>query len=110
MWSHFKLQLYELMQKEFTGCLVNPRFLFIVEKVTWMEPSHGWVKLNTDGAAKSEPWTCRIGGIWRNSIGEVVGGFADHIGDFTNNVAKLKDILNGFKLSTVCRKHGRISG
>ena len=41
--------------------------------VRWEFPSLGWVKINTDGAARHYPGLATYGGIFRGSMGEFIG-------------------------------------
>jgi len=36
----------------------------------------GWVKINTDGAARGYPGLATCGGIFRGSMGEFIGAFS----------------------------------
>lgn len=44
--------------------------------VRWFKPREGWVKLNTDGAAKGNPGIARCGGLIRRIRGEPFNVFA----------------------------------
>jgi len=43
--------------------------------VRWKFPSPGWVKINTDGAARGYPGLATCGGIFRGSMGEFIEAF-----------------------------------
>jgi len=43
--------------------------------VKWEFPSPGWVKINTDGAARGYPGLAVCGSIFRRSMGEFIGAF-----------------------------------
>jgi len=44
--------------------------------VRWVFPSPGWVKINTDGAARGYSGLATCGGIFRGSMGEFIGAFS----------------------------------
>ena len=44
--------------------------------IRWKFPSPGWVKINTDGAARGCPGLATCGGIFRGSMGEFIGAFS----------------------------------
>ncbi|CAL1413606.1 unnamed protein product [Linum trigynum] len=43
--------------------------------IGWKPPASGWMKLNTDGAARMNSGVATTGGILRNSFGDWRGGF-----------------------------------
>ena len=43
--------------------------------VGWELPSHGWIKVNTDGAASGNPGEASAGGVLRDFRGTWLGGF-----------------------------------
>lgn len=51
------------------------------------------MKLNTDEASKGNPKRAGIGGVIRDSLGIALGGFAEYIGNASNTVAEIRDIL-----------------
>jgi len=44
--------------------------------VRWEFPSPGWVKINTDGAARGYPGLAACGSIFRGSMGEFIEAFS----------------------------------
>jgi len=44
--------------------------------IIWEFPSLGWVKTNTDGAARRYHGLATCGGIFRESMGEFIGTFS----------------------------------
>ncbi|MCI28245.1 ribonuclease H protein [Trifolium medium] len=68
--------------------------------IGWKPPVEGWVKVNIDGACKSES-VAGCGGIIRNNRGGWLGGFAKHIGSCSAFVAELWGVLEGLKHSGV---------
>jgi len=44
--------------------------------VRWEFPSPGWVKINTDGAARGYPGLATCGGIFCGSMGKFIGAFS----------------------------------
>ena len=44
--------------------------------IRWEFPSPGWLKINTDGAARGYPGLATCGGIFRGSMGEFIVTFS----------------------------------
>ena len=44
--------------------------------VRWEFPSPGWVKINTDGTVRGYFGLVTCGGIFRGSIGDIIGAFS----------------------------------
>lgn len=42
-------------------------------QVTWYPPLQGWIKCNTDGACRGSSGLAACGGIFRNSLGLIIG-------------------------------------
>lgn len=56
-------------------------------------------KLNFDGATKRNPCSTGLGGFFQNMTGEILGIYWVYIGENTNNMAKLKAILEGINMA-----------
>lgn len=54
----------------------------------WLEPPLGWVKLNFDGATKSNPGLVGCGGVIRGSNGTFISEGALPLGSQTNHIIK----------------------
>ncbi|XP_019451698.1 PREDICTED: uncharacterized protein LOC109353792 [Lupinus angustifolius] len=50
-----------------------------IVEVVWERPREGWIKVNTDGAAKGFPGLAGVGGIFRNNHGDFIACFAEFI-------------------------------
>ena len=50
-----------------------------------VSPRYGVLKLNVDGASRGKPGLARIGGVIRNSKGEVLLMFSKHVGVCNSN-------------------------
>src|SRR4051812_29938325 len=48
--------------------------------VRWVKPPHNCIKLNVDGASKNNPGEAGIGGLFRDSFGNLIIGFASYLG------------------------------
>lgn len=68
-----------------------------VTKVLWEHPPDGWVKYNTDGAAKGNPRPSSYAYCVRNSRGELLFGEGRRIEYTTNTVAEARAILEACK-------------
>ena len=60
-------------------------------------------KINFDGAPKGNPGPTRFGGAIHNSEGKMVGLCWGYISENSNNVAKLKGLLDGLSMAA---QHG----
>ena len=67
--------------------------------IRWMHPGVGWVKLNTDGAAKGNPGPAGAGGLIRGRRGELYEMFATNCGDCSCTRAELLAILRGLSVA-----------
>jgi hypothetical protein len=59
-----------------------------IGECNWTPPPTGFLKLNFDGATKGNPGMTRMGGVIRDSGGNIIRLFAGSMGKSTNNVAK----------------------
>jgi hypothetical protein len=75
---------------------VNTRLRNNVE--VWEPPPQHMFKLNFDGAPKGNLGLARLGGVFRNAVGESLGVYWDFIGENTNNVTELKSLLEGINM------------
>jgi ribonuclease HI len=57
--------------------------------IMWLPPSEGFIKLNIDGSAFGTPSCGAIGGVFRNSHAQFLGGFSQNIGHATCLEAEL---------------------
>ena len=55
--------------------------------------------LNTDGGARGNPGPSAIGGVIKNSSGEVVKQFKEYTGVSTNNVAEYSALVEGLSIA-----------
>ncbi|CAL0327859.1 unnamed protein product [Lupinus luteus] len=51
-----------------------------ISEVIWLSPTQGWIKVNTDGAAKGAPGHAGGGAIFRDNKGHLLGCFATYYG------------------------------
>ena len=58
----------------------------------WQRPTQGFIKLNFDGASKGNPGQAGIGGVFRNSQGDVCRVYALYLGYAMNNEAELASL------------------
>lgn len=63
--------------------------------IRWMGPREGWVRLNTDGAAKGNPGRAGAGGITRGYRGELHEAFAMNCGICSCTKAELLAVMRG---------------
>jgi len=54
----------------------------------------GWVKINTDGAAKGSPSLAACGDIFRGSMREFIGGFSAFFDIQTTLVAEFYGVIH----------------
>ena len=76
---------------EFVFCVETLRGLthHVIKRVHWEKPPHGWVKLNTDGAAEGNMGLAGCGDLLRDDHGNWIAGFVRRIGTSTSFVAEL---------------------
>src|SRR3989344_6524459 len=55
--------------------------------------------LNTDGGARGNPGPSAIGGVIKNSSGEVIKQFKEYTGVSTNNVAEYSALIKGLSIA-----------
>ncbi|PIR42765.1 ribonuclease H [candidate division WWE3 bacterium CG10_big_fil_rev_8_21_14_0_10_35_32] len=55
--------------------------------------------LNTDGGARGNPGPSAIGGVIKNSSGEIVNQFKEFTGVSTNNVAEYSALIKGLSVA-----------
>ncbi|KAG7534372.1 Endonuclease/exonuclease/phosphatase superfamily [Arabidopsis thaliana x Arabidopsis arenosa] len=67
--------------------------------VSWLPPSDGWVKLNTDGASHGNPGLATAGGVLRDGDGRWIQGFAFNIGFCSATLAELWGVYYGLYLA-----------
>lgn len=67
--------------------------------VSWSPQPDGWILLNTDGAAKGNPGPAGGGGVFRDTRGNWICGFAEGMGRCTSVRAELKAILRGLQVA-----------
>lgn len=63
----------------------------------WEFPSQGWIKVNTDGAARGNPGRSLIGFVLRNEEGDVVYACGKEIPEGSNTVAEASAINEALK-------------
>lgn len=61
----------------------------VEKQIAWHRPGNGWLKLNTDGAARGDPGLATAGGVVRDEHGMWRGGFALNIGICSAPLAEL---------------------
>ncbi|KAI3472963.1 hypothetical protein Pfo_029210 [Paulownia fortunei] len=68
-------------------------------KVNWRTPKHGWLKLNTDGAAKGNTGHAGAGGVIRDHFGNAILAFHEYIGKENSLFAEVHALLKGLELA-----------
>jgi len=75
----------------------------IMKQVTWSCPQNGIIKINTDGSYVHETGRAGIGGIIRNSCGDLIMAFSFPIECKNSNMAEAMAVEFGVKW---CNQHG----
>ncbi|GAB2236451.1 hypothetical protein Droror1_Dr00028095 [Drosera rotundifolia] len=66
-------------------------------EICWEAQQEGWVALNTDGASRVADEAASAGGVFRNSEGAWIAGFALNLGYCSAMVAELQAIITGLE-------------
>jgi len=92
------LQAFTITRDDSTDDSSGICVLCIIKRVRWEKTPHGWVKLNTDGAAAGNTGLAGCGGLLRDEHGNWLAGFARRIGTTTSFVAELWGLRDGLSL------------
>lgn len=68
-------------------------------QIVWRPPPLGWIRLNTDDAARGVGGSAGCGGLFRGTDGHWLCGFSRHLGSCTAFVAELWGVLTGLELA-----------
>lgn len=87
----------------FKACKVSikPPRTPLLKEVIWAPPLNSWVKINTDGASIKNPTRAAAGGIFRNSDGACLGGFAQYLGSANALYAELSAAMNAIEIASL---------
>lgn len=66
--------------------------------IIWKRPPSGFLKLNFDGASRGNPGLTGIGGILRNSEGEIQYIYSRALGEGTNNEMEFAALEQGLRI------------
>ncbi|XP_075074578.1 uncharacterized protein LOC142162156 [Nicotiana tabacum] len=80
----------------------TPKLKF--NKVLWKFSMQGWMKINTNGASRGNPWRSSIGFCLRNEHGDLLFACGKEIQKVTNTQAETKAILEALKHSRVAER------
>ncbi|XP_019227546.1 PREDICTED: uncharacterized protein LOC109208846 [Nicotiana attenuata] len=75
----------------------NLQFQTKITQVTWQKPIPGFVKVNSDGSALTNPGKIGAGAIIRNHHGDLINAIASPIGEGSNNLAETEAAFLGVK-------------
>lgn len=70
----------------------------VAREVCWKRPDTGWIALNVDGSALTNPGAAGFGGIIRNHEGRFMLGFSGSVGWSNILYAELMGLLKGMLL------------
>ncbi|XP_073037198.1 uncharacterized protein [Primulina eburnea] len=82
------------------GFFVDLRRVHKMAIVRWLRPPVGCFKLNVDGSSRGSPGASTVGGVVRDSSGQVLVSFSEFIGVGTNIRAELWAIWRGLLISS----------
>lgn len=68
-----------------------------VDKVIWKFSSRGWIKINTNGAANSNPGMSSFGFCLRDEYGDIIYARGKEIHEGTNTVAEAMAIQEALR-------------
>lgn len=72
---------------------------FTLQLIKWIPPTGAWVKLNSDGASKGNPWESATGGILQDCNSKFLGALAEYLGIQTSMSAEANAIWLGLSLA-----------
>ncbi|XP_011624478.1 uncharacterized protein LOC105420885 [Amborella trichopoda] len=78
--------------------LISLRFIKVRPRSSWQPPLSGCFKLNVDGSFIGNPSRARVGGVCRDTSGNLALCFARPCGDATANYIEMAAVLQGIKL------------
>ena len=89
-----------MQAREFLYCVLEPTTGKDrqVRQVKWLKPAEGWLKLNTDGAVDISSGKAGCGGLLRDSVGQLIVGFAKTISASSSIAAELWALREGLRL------------
>ncbi|GLT78375.1 hypothetical protein SLA2020_499130 [Shorea laevis] len=70
-----------------------------VVNIRWHPPPSGFIKLNTDSFALSNPSQSSAGGVFRDEFGNWISGFSQKVGLSTSLSAEMWAIRDGLKIA-----------
>lgn len=70
-----------------------------IKQVDWQPPNCGWIKCNSDGAARGNPSYAACGGLFRGSKGEILGCFAENLGISSSLFAEISAAMNAIEIA-----------
>jgi len=88
-----------ILMKDVTRLLNKPNGQQTEIWTGWEPPPVDWIALNTDGALRGNPGMAGGGGVFRDSSGNWLGGFAEKLGLCTSVRAELRALLQGLSLA-----------
>ncbi|KAK1562591.1 hypothetical protein Q3G72_014539 [Acer saccharum] len=86
-----------LMMNLKVGCVDNP-IICRKDKCPWSPPLDGILKFNVDGSSRGNPGPSGIGGIMRDSKGDILCIFSSYIGFGLSTLAEIQAILKACQL------------
>jgi ribonuclease HI len=69
----------------------------LIKEILWHPPLENWIKCNIDGACRQDKASC--GGVFRNSAGDFIFGFAEPLGNFSPLQAELTGAMRAIELA-----------
>ncbi|OIT07835.1 hypothetical protein A4A49_32245 [Nicotiana attenuata] len=88
---------WPLHWNELYSTVVKMQHHICTSHVTWHKPEDGFVKLNTDGIALTNPGKIGAGAIIRDHMGRLIHAIASPLGEGTNNIAEIEAAIIGMK-------------
>lgn len=73
----------------------------LCRNIRWEPPDHNWVKLNCDGSVTDLGERSGVGGVFRNSSGDFLLGFAANMGSLSITEAELWAMFMGICLANL---------
>ncbi|XP_019223633.1 PREDICTED: uncharacterized protein LOC109205377 [Nicotiana attenuata] len=97
VWKHYAAPVGILNPMNLSQIIVKWWMQTTVQQVVWNKPDQGFVKINSDGSALSNPGKIGAGAIIRGNRGEFIHAITTPLGTGRNNLAEIEAAYLGIQ-------------